>query len=70
MQCIDLSNRAWPVTGQGATTIARYLKLRSIPLRTRLILKIVMREIRESMTNILALLKVISAISLISELLC
>jgi len=48
MRCIDLSNRAWPVTGQGATTFARYLKLR-VPLRTRFTLKIFMKKAEESL---------------------
>lgn len=34
MRCIDLSNRAWPVTGQGATTFARYLKFRVLFLKS------------------------------------
>lgn len=53
MRCIDLLNRAWPVTGQGATTFARYLKLFGV-----LFLKSLREKSRESRVDPLAALKV------------
>lgn len=52
--------------GSGGDHLRALPQVASVPLRTRLILKILMREIRASMVNILVLLKVISDISLIS----
>lgn len=75
MRCIDLSNRAWPVTGQGATTFARYLKLR-VFLCARVLYSQNSHEksqriyISKLEFNISTLLKIVLGISLILVLLC